>query len=290
LFVFCDGPKGESDRQDVTAVRKYIRTIQGFRKVTVIEAERSLGLAASITNGVSQIVDDYGSIIVMEDDLLSSPGFLTYINEGLRLYSAHSEVMSITGFMFPVRGSLPQIFFLHGGTYPWGWGTWKRAWHRYDPDVDDLLKRITKSKSLISQFNFGGAHDYVAMLEYTAAGKLDSWYVRWYASVFLENGYGLWPGLSMINNIGLDGTGRHGGTTKYFDVSELADRIEVREIPVEDCRQARKAISDFYRPMFGKRRPGTRQLIRFIVRHNLKRFVPQALSRAIAHQMTKRGL
>jgi hypothetical protein len=246
LFVFCDGPSDESQRDYVRQVREYIRTIDGFRNVTVVEQSENLGLAASIIGGVKRVVNEYGKVIVLEDDLVTSPFFLTYMNEALGLYFEDSRVMSVTGYMFPVRFKLPDTFFIYGGTCSWGWGTWKRAWARFNPDARELLERITKSYDSISHFNYGGTYDYLRMLRDNAAGKNDSWAIRWYASVFLEGGYGLWPRSSLVNNIGHDSSGRHCGTNDAFRVSQLADRIAVRRIPVEECEEARRCICEFF--------------------------------------------
>ncbi len=247
LFVFCDGPRDESQRDKVRQVQEYVRTVDGFRGVTVVEQSENLGLAASIIGGVTRVVNEYGRVIVLEDDIVTSPYFLTYMNKALEIYEDEYRVMSITGYNHPLRDKLPETFFIYGGTSTWGWGTWKRAWAKFNPSAKELLDQMMKHKELIPRFNFGGTYDYLRMLRDNAAGKNDSWGVRWYASVFLEGGYGLWPRWSLVNNIGFDDTGRHCGTTDMFQVSQLADNIIVSRIPIEECKEARKAICDFYR-------------------------------------------
>ena len=247
LFVFCDGPRDDSQRDKVRQVQEYVRTVDGFRGVTVVEQSKNLGLAASIIGGVTRVVNEYGRVIVLEDDIITSPYFLTYMNKALEIYKDEYRVMSVTGHNFPVRAKLPETFFIYGGTSTWSWGTWKRAWAKFNPSAKELLDQMMKHKELISRFNFGGTYDYLGMLRDNAAGKNDSWGIRWYASVFLEGGYGLWPRWSLVNNIGFDNTGRHCGTTDMFQVSHLAENIIVGRIPIEECQKARKAISDFYR-------------------------------------------
>lgn len=247
LFVFCDGPKDESQSEKVRQVREYVKAVNGFRKVTVVERAENLGLAASIISGVTQAVNEYGRVIVLEDDIVTSSYFLTYMNQGLDIYADESKVMSVTGHNFPLRAKLPDTFFIHGGTSTWGWGTWNRAWAKFNPSAKELLEQLMKHKESIPRFNFGGTYNYLEMLSDNAAGKNSSWGVRWYASVFLQNGYGLWPRWSLVNNIGFDNTGRHCGVTDVFNMSQLADNIRVSRIPIEECAQARKAISDFYR-------------------------------------------
>jgi len=247
LFVFCDGPKDESQREKVRQVRYYVKAVDGFRRITVVERPENLGLAASIIAGVTQIVNGHGKVIVLEDDIITSPYFLTYMNQALEMYADEERVMSVTGHNFPVWAKLPETFFIYGGASTQGWGTWKRAWAKFNPNASDLLEQLMNHKELIQRFNFGGTYNYLQMLSDNAAGKNDSWGVRWYASVFLQGGYGLWPRWSLVNNIGFDNTGRHCGVTDVFNVSQLADNIRVSRIPIEEYAQARKAISDFYR-------------------------------------------
>jgi GT2 family glycosyltransferase len=101
LFIFSDGPKNESDVVNVQKVREYIRTVTGFKAITIIEKENNCGLAKSVISGVTEIVDKYGKIIVMEDDLVSSPGLLNFFNDGLDFYEDNLKIFSITGYNFP---------------------------------------------------------------------------------------------------------------------------------------------------------------------------------------------
>jgi len=279
LLVFCDGPRDESQRDNVRQVRKYIRTIDGFRKVTVVEQPENFGLAASIIAGVTQVVNEYGRVIVLEDDIITSPYFLTYMNQALEIYADELKVMSVTGYMFPVRVRLPETFFIYGGTSTWGWGTWKRAWAKFNPSASDLLEQIMNHREFIPRFNFGGTYNYLKMLSDNAAGKNSSWGVRWYASVFLGGSYGLWPGRSLAENIGLDSSGTHCGTSDAFRMSQLADYIAINRIPIEECQEARKAISDFYRRLQSGD-AGLKQR----TRRYLGSLMPQALKRVIRYK------
>jgi len=267
LFVFSDGSKDSSQYENVRQVRDFVKGIDGFRKVTIIERPKSLGLASSLISGITETIDQHGRAIVLEDDIITSPFFLTYMNEALTLYSDELKVMSVTGYLFPVQVRLPETFFIYSGTSTWGWGTWKRAWANFNPSSSELLEQIMNRKESISQFNLDGTYPYLKMLSDNAAGKNDSWGVRWYASVFLQGGYGLWPGRSLVENIGFDSTGRHCGKTDLFHVSQLTDNIKVNKIPVEECKEAREAISDFFRSQqsgdLGLKQKAWRKLLSF---------------------------
>jgi GT2 family glycosyltransferase len=163
LFIFSDGPRSDADREMVQKVREYLKTITGFRRVTIIERERNLGLATSIISGVTDIVNQHGSVIVLEDDMLTSPFFLRYMNEALECYRDDGRVISIHGYCYPVKKRLPETFFLKGADC-WGWGTWKRGWELFEPDGQKLLAEL-KRRNLLKRFDFNGTYPYTRMLE-----------------------------------------------------------------------------------------------------------------------------
>jgi hypothetical protein len=200
--------KIEFDAAKVNAVRDFIHTIDGFRKVEIIESKVNKGLAKSIILGVSETIDKYGRIIVLEDDLETAPGFLTFMNEALRIYEDENRVMQISGYMFDVSLDVDSDGVFLPFTSSWGWATWKRAWDCFDESAsgyqaiegDDLLK---------FKFNLDDAFDYSQMMEHYLSSKIDSWAIRWYLSVFLNNGLSFYPVKSFVNNIGFDGSGTH---------------------------------------------------------------------------------
>ena len=114
LFLFSDGPKSEADREKVQSVREYLKSVTGFKKVAVVERDRNLGLAQSIISGVTEFVNKYGRVIVLEDDMLTSPFFLRFMNDALEFYKDEEKVISIHGYMYPVKAELPETFFLKG--------------------------------------------------------------------------------------------------------------------------------------------------------------------------------
>jgi hypothetical protein len=245
LFVFSDGPRSESDRKQVVEVRKYLKSIGGFRQVTVIERDHNLGLAESIMAGVTEIVNNYGRVIVLEDDMLTSPFFLRYMNDALEFYKDEERVISIHGYLYPLRASLPETFFLRGADC-WGWATWKRGWDLFEPDGRKLLKEL-KERNLQKRFDLNGAHPYTRMLKWQARGALDSWAIRWHASAFLADKLTLYPGRSLIANIGLDASGAHCSPTYRFDVA-LADKpVKIDVIPIEEHAGAKRVLESYYR-------------------------------------------
>ena len=244
LYIFSDGASGPGCAAAVGAVRDHLRTIRGFRSIEIIEHDRNLGLAASIVGGVTQLCASHGRAIVLEDDVVVSPFFLRYLHEALGRYAQEERVLSVGCYMYPVGAPLPETFFLRLPD-SWGWGVWQRSWDLYEPDGSALLAEIRR-RGLERDFDFAGSYGFLQMLRDQVEGKNDSWAVRWYAKAFLLGGLTLYPGTSLTRNIGLDGSGVHGGVTSRFDVA-VADRpILVARIPVEEDRAARAQIAAFF--------------------------------------------
>lgn len=215
LYVFCDGAKRLEDQELVDDTRAVVRTLVGYKAI-VIEALENQGLADSIISGVTKLVNEFGTVIVLEDDLVVSSGFLNYVNQGLEKYRDEDQVMQISGYMFPGAEFIDrdEAMFLPF-TVSWGWATWDRAWRYFDPDAKgwEVLKR---NRQMRKRFNLDGAYDYFSILESQFLGKCDSWAVRWYWSVFQRKGLVLFPAATYIQNIGFDGSGTHGSLTRRY--------------------------------------------------------------------------
>ena len=244
LYVFSDGPKSSKDAPAVEALRRYLESINGFRSITIRARSGNAGLSTSIIEGVTDIVTRFGRVVVVEDDIVTSPLFLAYMNSGLTLYEHDSEVVSIHGYMYPHREMLPSTFFLRGADC-WGWATWSRGWDIFRPDGTSLLAEI-KRKKLEREFNFKH-YPYTEMLRWQVRGWVDSWAIRWYASAFLLGGLTLYPGKSLVQNIGLDGSGTHASWTAAQYGSVIAtEPVPVRRIPLVEDPRARREVETFF--------------------------------------------
>jgi hypothetical protein len=245
LTIFSDAPKSEAQADAVYEVRQYIRQIEGFKSVSLVEREANLGLARSIIGGVTTIVNKYGRIIVLEDDMVTSPYFLTYMNEALKKYADDDRVISIHGYVFPVKQSLPEAFFLPGADC-WGWATWSRGWAYFNSDGQFLLDEL-KRRKLLCAFDFKGAYPFSKMLEGQIKGINDSWAVRWHASAFLAGKLTLYPGRSLVHNIGNDSSGTHCGESADLDVNLSGTQINLNNINSEPSQESRQAFEEFFR-------------------------------------------
>ncbi len=163
LFIFSDGPKDKRAEEGVLKVREYIKDITGFKKVAVIERDHNLGLSQSIITGVTELIVRYGEVIVLEDDIITSPYFLQFMNNGLLAYKNEEKVISICGYMYPIGIKHENTLFLRLADC-WGWATWKRGWDLFVYDGKRLYNEL-KTSQLFRKFNLDGSFNYVKMLK-----------------------------------------------------------------------------------------------------------------------------
>ncbi|RFZ81730.1 glycosyltransferase [Mucilaginibacter terrenus] len=243
LFIFCDGPKTDADNASVQQVREIAAQTTGFKSVKVIERPQNLGLANSIISGVTHLVNDYGKVIVYEDDLLSSPYTLQFFNDALDRYVNEDKVMHIGAYMFNLPDkTLPETFFFRAA-FSWGWATWKRAWDNFEPDVDKLMRQFDKEK--INQFSIEHSMNFWRQMEDFKAGKNNSWAIRWYASVFLKGGLTLNPSHSLVHNIGHDGSGTHSNIESTYTVQIAKQPVKYFPDIIQENIPAYNAIKYF---------------------------------------------
>jgi hypothetical protein len=247
LFIYADGPLAKAsdiEKNNILEARKIAISEKWCRTNTIIESETNNGLANSVINGVSKIVSEYGKAIVLEDDIVTSPYFLNYMNDGLDLFQTEKRVISIHGYIYPAKKKLPDYFFIKGADC-WGWATWKRGWDIFNPDSEYLLNEL-KQKKLEKSFNFNNTYNYTGMLQDQIDGKISSWAIRWYASAFLADMYTLYPGKSFIQNIGMDGSGAHSGNTRIYDTELIKNYTGITIHEVTESIRAKKIIMNYF--------------------------------------------
>jgi hypothetical protein len=243
LFIFGEKP-GRKTSKEIEDVRTFIRGIKGFKSVTIIERESGFGLDPAIIAGVSELINRYGTVIVLEDDILTSPYFLQYMNDALLFYKDNPDVMHIGGYMFPISAEdIPETFFCRS-SFSWGWGTWKRAWDYFNPDLSQSIPSLDPES--IYKFNLDGTFDYWKMLQdQRKKNGQNSWDILWYLTVFLHEGKCLFPSRSLTNNIGRDGSGSHKEKSDAFDVAIWDNPITYFEESVKENSNAMRKIKTF---------------------------------------------
>ncbi|ECT8416001.1 sugar transferase, partial [Salmonella enterica subsp. houtenae serovar 45:g,z51:-] len=207
LIIYSDGAKNKKDDPGVQAVRNYISTLTGFRSVTVVMQEKNIGFANSIIKGVTATVKKYGRVIVLEDDIETSPYFLEYMNDALNMYVDVKSVASISASSYPVTmNNSVQTTYLLRIPLCWGWATWENRWSMFKKDintVDSIDKRIQ------NYINFDGAFDFFEQATLNAKGKLNTWFIFWYITLASKELLTLFPTKVMAKNIGHDGSGEN---------------------------------------------------------------------------------
>lgn len=251
LFIFSDGPKNEKAAEGVKANREFLHSFkvsllhrEGWSgAITIIEREKNWGLANSLIAGITELCENYGRVIVVEDDLILSPYFLKFMNDGLNKYENDDRVASISAFVNPVEGDVPNNFFLRYFAC-WGWATWKRGWDLLETDTKKLLKQI---RWKVNDFNIGGAGGFYGMLYCQKVGLVDSWAVRFYASQFLAGKLQLFPVETLAIQNGTDGTGTHSvkAETTYSDMKLCMHPISLTDIPVEENKYMYRLYSEY---------------------------------------------
>jgi hypothetical protein len=211
LFIYADGPKdglSEEGRDRIRRTRDVLREKQWCGAVHIIEQTLNKGLARSVIDGVTDVVDRFGKVIVLEDDLHLSRNFLSYMNDALNRFEDDQRVMQISGYLPPVALEIDTDAFFLPYINSWGWGTWKRVWNDFDESAGGI-RILEKDKSLRYAFDLEGSYPYYKMLRSQVGKNIDSWAIRFYLSVFLKKGLALYPRKSLVRNIGMDGTGVH---------------------------------------------------------------------------------
>ena len=245
LFIYSDAAKDETSQAAVKEVRAFIRSIQGFKKITITERTENWGLARSIIDGVTTLINRYGRVIVLEDDLVVAPHFLQFMNDALETYRDEERVGHIQACDFTHDPSLPDTFLIKW-TGSWGWGTWDRAWKHFNADGKVLLAEL-ESRKLTYTFDFNGKYGYTRMLRRQIKGKNNSWAIRWNASLFLKDILSLNVGKSLVQNEGFDGSGTNCGGGGLYASELYMERLPVKKIsPIEENIQARNAYVRYY--------------------------------------------
>lgn len=240
LFIFSDGWKSEEGRKIIEEVRVFLKTIKGFKKITIFESPINKGLANSIISGVTKIIEEHGKIIVLEDDLITSPNFLDFMNQALDFYENNERIFSISGFSL----NLPSLkdekndYYVGYRASSWGWGTWKKEWKGVDWQVKDYINFI-QSKELKKKFKRGGS-DLPRMLKNQMNGTIDSWAIRWCYQEFKNDQFTLFPIKSKVESIGFGSLATHTKKTTRFNTN--LDRTNQRRFLFDNNIEINKIL------------------------------------------------
>lgn len=258
LYIYCDGAKetaSAEQRKRIIENRKVAHSATGFKELHVIERPQNVGLKDNIVDAVTEIVNQYGRIITLEDDIITSIGFLRYMNDALEVYKDEERVMHISSYMWPHRWLLPETFFYEVPYPGGGWATWQRAWKHYSDDAHELYHYWHTRWTEFDKF--GG--DYLSrQLMANHNGTMRTWFIKWHAVMLRMEGLTLYPRQSLTNNIGFDDLATNCYESHKFDIVDLANYINVKSRPLRESWLGGHEIYAFYQGRwYNKRRRNT---------------------------------
>ena len=261
LIVFVDGPKANASEEQLKKIKQVRELVQSKKWCGSVEyhiAEQNIGCRNSIIAGITQVLSTYEAAIILEDDIVTSPYFLKYMNTCLNYYRVFKSVISISGYNLPPnRIKIPNEYkydvYVSLRQQNWGWGTWRDRWESVDWDKN-FIKDFIADKTLVEAFNRGG-DDLSKMLQEEYEGKSDAWDIQFTFHHFKHHGVSIIPCKSYTNNVGLDSSGTHTinqHTSSFFnDLSMAAENPKLLNIVYEDIR----LINAFYNAYSAKKRP-----------------------------------
>jgi len=249
LFIYADGPKENAAPEQLEKIRQtreLARSQNWCKNVTVIESEKNKGLAASIILGVTETANKYGKVIVLEDDIVTGKYFLEFMNTALDKYENEKKVWHIAGWRDPVKKAKEGGAYFYPTMDCWGWATWADRWQYFKKDVAFYQSVFTDEMKF--HFNIEGSEPGMwSQIDDNSSGKINTWAIFWYATLFLKNGLCLAPTKSLVKNIGFDNSGVHCGQNSSEDIKHNLD-FEIKYFPksvVIDVAEYKKNIKFF---------------------------------------------
>jgi len=201
LYIISDGPVDQTQYLKVHKIRKYIKLIKGFKKISIILRKKNFGLSKNITNGVSKIINKHGKIIVLEEDMIVRKDFINFMNLNLEKYENENKVWHVSGWNYNINiQSNLDAYFIRTMNC-WGWGTWKNCWIKYKKNPKKIID--TWSKKKIFKFNFDNNLNFFSQITRNHKKIINTWAIFWYATIFENNKLCVNPTVTLVENIGI---------------------------------------------------------------------------------------
>ena len=245
LYINIDGPKDLKGEKINSDINSFCNSISGFEKVIIRNNKENKGLSKSVINGVSEIINIYGKVIVVEDDIVVSNNFLKYMNDALDYYYSDDRIWSIGGYLPNVKLPINDEVYFSMRTEAWGWATWKDRWNKCDWNISDFDDFITNKKEK-KRFSLAGK-DMLPLLIDQQKGKIQSWSIRFDYNAFKNNGYTVHPPKSLTANIGCKNGTNFKRESNYFDTKVYNDFIP-KIVEFSKDMRCQKICAKFYHP------------------------------------------
>ena len=213
VFAFCDAARSPQDVEKVLAVRTWLRSLPSgaFKAVHIVERPVNFGLNRNIISGITEVVEAAGRVIVVEDDIVTAPFFLQYMNNALEEYEGHKEVMMVGGHTqlnIPQKGDV--YFSPHAQI--WGWATWADRWQffRHYQSRAEALEGMTEAE--IDALEYHGTFPILQGLDKPS----HMWDICWNVEVHKRHGFCLTPTRTLVHNAGVGGGTNYNKWMKWF--------------------------------------------------------------------------
>jgi hypothetical protein len=244
FFIYSDFSRSDDDLIDVNKMRLYLKTINGFKSIHIIERKENFGLAKNIITGVTEVVNKYGKVIVIEDDIVTSPYFLQYMNDSLLKYKNNEKLISISGYRYPI-GNIDNNDDTFVSRMPmcWGWATWESKWNLFEKDLNSV-KRMSKEQ--IAYINFEGTNNFFDQAIDNINGRINTWFIFWYITAVKNKMLTLYPRESLVINVGHDGSGENCSYSQCFDTFLRMSPILLSDIKLEENEKIIQLQKNYY--------------------------------------------
>lgn len=244
LVVYSDGGKDVHSWEKVNQVRRYLQTVSGFKEITISKRDENRGLATNIIDGVTSVLKEYHKVIVLEDDIVTSPYFLKFMNEALDFYENQKRVWHISGWNYPIETEGIEDTFLWRNMNCWGWATWRDRWCFFKKEPSKLIEEFHEGD--IEHFNLDGVTNFWDQVIKNKNEEMNTWAIFWNATIALHNGLCLNPAHTYVENIGFDGTGTNTGIRENYTRDLNMQQSARMTQQVEENRLALYRIKNFF--------------------------------------------
>jgi hypothetical protein len=258
LYIFSDGwrtfaddpLRTSEDRRKVLAVREYVHSVKGFRRVVITERPANWGLARNVVGSVTEVITSRGRVVALEDDLVTAPNFLNFVNDALDTYQFDRRVWAVTGYLYPIvipKSYRKDVFLAHRAS-SLGWGTWIDRWQKADWEISDF-RAFVADRAAQMRFNRGGSLTTALISSVTKKGP-HTWAAKWSYNQFKHHAYTVYPVRSLVKNIGDDRTGTNdrGMANRSVSTTALDDGSWSYEIPkrIRVNRRVSRVFREFF--------------------------------------------
>ena len=218
IYFAADGPRNMKDQVNVEIcwglVEKYFPNLPSSRKLV---RKENKGCRMAMIENITWFFDLVPHGVILEDDCLPNEYFFEMQSKLLSDYSYSKEFISVSGTSVNLAFKSPPGCVAIPSVFPmvWGWGTWKKSWDKYEPDITDSIEIVDS----ISQKIFPSREEWLkrklfqdtfkSRFREVNIGYIDTWDYALTATAWRENLQSLHLAANSIINIGFEANGTH---------------------------------------------------------------------------------